>query len=82
MSERPDFYVGDGVYASFNGYAIRLYTERASGTHEVFLDTVTLAHFEASVAMLRSQAAKDSSPASPSASDPRHSRRPCESAAG
>lgn len=42
----PDTYLGDGLYASFDGYQIRLYTERADGTHEVFLDSSTLVAFE------------------------------------
>jgi hypothetical protein len=52
----PDTYLGDGLYASFDGYQIRLYTERANGTHEVFLDDATLARFEAFVATLRAKA--------------------------
>jgi hypothetical protein len=46
-------YLGDGLYASFDGYQIRLYTERGDGTHEVFLDDRTLAQFERFVADLR-----------------------------
>jgi hypothetical protein len=43
----PDTYLGDGLYASFDGYQIRLYTERVGGTNEVFLDGPTLARFQA-----------------------------------
>lgn len=52
----PDTYLGDGVYASFDGYQIRLYTERDNGTHEVFLDDRTLAALESFVARLRDHA--------------------------
>lgn len=31
-------YIGDGVYAWFDGYQIWLYTERESGIHEIALD--------------------------------------------
>lgn len=46
-------YLGDGLYASYDGFQIRLYTERSEGTHEVFLDGSTLAAFERFVAELR-----------------------------
>ena len=49
-------YLGDGLYASWDGYQIRLYTERGDGTHEVFLDDATLAQFEVFVASLRPRA--------------------------
>lgn len=48
-----DTYLGDGLYAAFDGYQVRLYTERGNGTHEVFLDDATLVKFEAFVASLR-----------------------------
>lgn len=38
-------YLGDGLYVSFDGYQIRLWTERATGTHEVFLEPGTLQNF-------------------------------------
>lgn len=53
-----DTYLGDGLYASYDGFQIRLYTERADGTHEVFLDGHTLAQFEAFVAKLRKEQCK------------------------
>lgn len=31
-------YLGDGLYAGFDGFQIILYTERESGTHWVALD--------------------------------------------
>lgn len=39
-------YLGDGLFVSFDGYQIRLYTERMGGTHEVFLDPGTLRAFQ------------------------------------
>lgn len=51
----PDTYLGDGLYASFDGYQIRLYTERGNGTHEVFLDSSTLVAFERFVVGLRAK---------------------------
>lgn len=48
-------YLGDGLYASYDGYQIRLYTERANGTHEVYLDGHTLAALERFVADLRAE---------------------------
>ena len=52
----PDTYLGDGLYASFDGWQIRLYTERGNGVHEVFLDDATLARFESFVAEIRERA--------------------------
>jgi len=52
----PDTYLGDGLYASFDGYQIRLWAERHGGTHEVFLDDRTLAQFETFVKALRDRA--------------------------
>ena len=40
-----DIYLGDGLYASFDGYQFRLWTQRGDGTHEVFLDSRTLKAF-------------------------------------
>jgi hypothetical protein len=45
MSER-ETYLGDGLYASFDGYQIRLRAPRENGDHEVFLeDGLTLQEF-------------------------------------
>jgi len=45
MSEREE-YLGDGLYASFDGYQIRLRAPRGFGVdHEVFLDQTTLQAF-------------------------------------
>ena len=51
----PDTYLGDGLYASYDGFQIRLYAERGNGTHEVFLDPSTLAAFERFVSELRKE---------------------------
>lgn len=37
MSER-EVYIGDGLYASFDGYQIRLRAPRENGDHVVFLE--------------------------------------------
>ncbi len=52
----PDTYLGDGLYASSDGFQIRLYTTREDGVHEVFLDGATLARFEAFLGHLRDHA--------------------------
>jgi hypothetical protein len=45
VSER-EVYLGDGLYASFDGYQIRLRAPREGGDHEVFLeDGLTLQAF-------------------------------------
>lgn len=31
-------YLGDGLYAEFEGYQVRLFCERENGTHEVYLE--------------------------------------------
>lgn len=38
-------YLGDGLYASFDGYQIRLRAPRFEGDHEVFLDRSVLVNF-------------------------------------
>jgi hypothetical protein len=36
-------YLGDGLYASYDGYQIRLWTDRGDGDiHEVYLNPATL----------------------------------------
>jgi hypothetical protein len=44
MSER-ETYLGDGLYASFDGWQIRLRTSREGGDHEVYLDATVLRAF-------------------------------------
>lgn len=38
MPEAKPTYLGDGVYASFDGYQIWLRTERENGVHEIALE--------------------------------------------
>lgn len=55
MKGKP-IYLGDGLYASYDGYQIRLYTERGiDNVHEVFLDGHTLAAFEKFVEAIRAR---------------------------
>lgn len=52
-------YLGDGLYASFDGFSIRLYTsDGIRDTNEVFLEPEVLVRFESFVASLRASAAK------------------------
>jgi hypothetical protein len=44
MSER-ETYLGDGLFASFDGWQVRLRAPRDSGDHEVFLEQSTLQAF-------------------------------------
>ena len=37
--ETPPIYLGDGVYASFDGVQIWLRTERETGVHEIALES-------------------------------------------
>ena len=48
-----DTYLGDGLYASFDGFQFRLWTQRGDGTHEVFLESSVLEAFEAFVSVVR-----------------------------
>jgi hypothetical protein len=38
-------YLGDGLYAEFDGYQFRLYTDRGHVRHEVFLEDAVLIAF-------------------------------------
>jgi len=38
-------YIGDGLYASFDGYQIRLRAPREGGDHVVYLDDATFCSF-------------------------------------
>lgn len=38
-------YLGDGLYASYDGYQIRLRAPRENGDHEVFLEDGVLIRF-------------------------------------
>jgi hypothetical protein len=39
MKEEGETYLGDGLYASFDGYQIKLRAPRDDGDSEVFLDS-------------------------------------------
>ena len=38
-------YIGDGVYAEYDGFQYRLSTDRGAETHEIFLDHQVLRQF-------------------------------------
>ena len=38
-------YLGDGLYASYDGYQVRLWAPREQGVHEVFLEPYILGLF-------------------------------------
>jgi hypothetical protein len=40
-----EIYLGDGLYASFDGYQFCLRTPRGDGDHKVYLDVPTLNTF-------------------------------------
>ena len=46
-------YLGDGLYAEFDGYQFRLYTDRGHVRHEVFLEDAVLAAFLAFIKKVR-----------------------------
>jgi hypothetical protein len=49
-----DAYLGDGLYASFDGYQVELYAHNGiDKTNSVFLDSATLAAFVDYVARLK-----------------------------
>jgi hypothetical protein len=45
MSTERETYLGDGLYASFDGQQVRLRAPRENGDHEVFLEALTLQAF-------------------------------------
>jgi len=51
-------YLGDGLYASFDGYCITLRAPREHGDHWVWLEPGLLAAFESYVGGLKARAAK------------------------
>jgi hypothetical protein len=53
MKQRGETYLGDGLYASFDGYQITLRAPREFGDHFVALDSSTLEAFERFVKELR-----------------------------
>ena len=48
-------YLGDGLYASFDGFQFRLRAPRENGDHEVCLEPSTLNSFEQFVADIRAK---------------------------
>jgi hypothetical protein len=55
MTERKEVYLGDGLYASFDGFMFVLRAPRGDGDHWVALEPEILAAFERFVKMMRSQ---------------------------
>jgi hypothetical protein len=53
--EMKEEYLGDGLYASFDGWQVKLRAPREHGDHEVFLQPSVLRAFERFVAQLRSE---------------------------
>jgi hypothetical protein len=45
MSTESETYLGDGLYASFDGWQVRLRAPRENGDHEVYLKQSTLQAF-------------------------------------
>ncbi len=39
-------YLGDGLYASFDGFAVHVTTEREDGEHEIILEPETMKALE------------------------------------
>jgi hypothetical protein len=38
MTEERESYIGDGVYVSFDGWYVWLYTDRENGRHKIALE--------------------------------------------
>lgn len=57
MSQMPEQYLGDGLYASFDGYQIILRAPRENGDHWVALEPAVLAAFLRYIVALRAAAA-------------------------
>lgn len=51
-NEFEEVYVGDGVYARWDGFAVKLTTERDSGTHFIYLEP---AHVERLMKLIASE---------------------------
>ena len=45
MKEPGEEYLGDGLYASWDGYQVKLRAPRDGGDHVVFLDPHTMQNF-------------------------------------
>ena len=64
MSERPREYLGDGLYAAFDGYQIELRAPRENGDHVVYLEWPVyreLVRFAESVRCFQQQAPRGGS---------------------
>jgi hypothetical protein len=48
-------YLGDGLYASFDGYQFRLRAPRLEGDHEVYMEPPVLYAFEQYVEVIKSR---------------------------
>ncbi len=55
MKER---YLGDGCYASFDGWQIKLRAPRDGGDHEIYLEPQVLSALEEFIVDLRKEAAE------------------------
>ena len=60
MTEPGETYLGDGLYASFDGWQFRLRAPRENGDHVVYLDGQTLIEFEKYVAEIKRASAEKS----------------------
>jgi hypothetical protein len=49
MSEPKEVYLGDGCYASYDGYMLKLRAPRIGGDHEVYLEPDVMQAFMAFV---------------------------------
>lgn len=56
---RSEHYLGDGLYASYDGLAICLRAPRENGDHVVYLEPEVLQAFEQWVAQLKRQAKEE-----------------------
>lgn len=53
MRKDTEAYIGDGLYASFDGYSFWLRAQRDGGDHEVALEPDVLAEFLAFIEAVR-----------------------------
>lgn len=59
MEKIKEHYLGDGLYASFDGSQIKLRAPRGDGDHEVFLEQDTLNELLRYVEKLKKDAARE-----------------------
>ena len=55
MNQETEHYLGDGLYASWDGYMVKLRAPRDEGDHEVYLEPATLQEFERFLMIVRDQ---------------------------